>query len=236
MMYAGSIPLASATLRVVAEEIQRRPPAAVTVETVARAFADGCATAFGVMAERAILRPLGLGRASLVAPSPAIDEQLRADLIQAVQDYEPANEELAVIVVGYDPDGSPHLWRVDNRSPTNCDIEGFAAIGSGGDEAEETFRIARYSRMRATMEETVLLTYTAKRRAEADNYVGPAMNVFLRDPQSKRWAALPSKSVRGLDALRASARRAERRAWRKAVQGVRAALMQQATTRSGRRG
>lgn len=135
LMYAGTIPFASAAIGAVAVEMQQYRPQTITVELLANSFANYCARAFGIMAERALLISIGTDRATLLAPDCSVPQQLRDDLLLKVQEYHPPETDLSVLVVGRDPDERPCLWRVVNTVADSCNLEGFAAIGTGADEA-----------------------------------------------------------------------------------------------------
>lgn len=219
-MYAGTIPLASAVLRHAAAVVTGMPRDKATVENAAHAVASVVKSYFGLEGEKRFVIPLQHTVARLMAPDSPVDAALRDSLIAKVQNYKPPKAMLCVLVVGYDPDGTPSLWQVVNTDAQSKDIEGYAAIGWGFSLADETFQVQKFSRMHTTPERTILTTFVAKRRAEAAPSVGRAINMFFREPTTRKWARVQAAKIRELDKLHGAMRRAESAAWTTAVRGA----------------
>ncbi len=117
---------------------------------------------------RSVLEPLNLTLDSFMQLQPT----MRPALYQQIMDEMAAlRPDIAVIVAGVDLTGG-HIYTVNTFGVIGCqDASGFAAIGSGGRLAASQFMAARHARSKP-FAETQLLTYIAKRRAEAAPGVG----------------------------------------------------------------
>lgn len=133
----------------------------------------------GERAERAILTPLGLTRASLV--SSKVSNDRARDLVGMITTYAlPDDCGLSVILAGHDAEGA-HVWSVYNEIPYCHDVEGFAAVGSGADHADSQLRFAGYTR-KAIPAEALIMAFLAKRRAEIAPGVGRITDMSILAP------------------------------------------------------
>jgi hypothetical protein len=99
---------------------------------------------------------------------------------------------IATIICGIDMTG-PHIFTVSNEYSTcrvNCnDSVGFASVGSGSRHAESQFMLASHSRS-SPLPETLLLTYSSKKRSEIAPGVGKGTDMFVIGPQLGSFAML----------------------------------------------
>jgi hypothetical protein len=88
---------------------------------------------------------------------------------------------VSAIVSGVDPTGA-HLWVVGKPfrgvEATCHDGSGFASIGIGRWHSQSQFMFAKHTRDKS-FPETLLLTYSAKRRAEVAPGVGEGTDMFI---------------------------------------------------------
>jgi hypothetical protein len=85
-----------------------------------------------------------------------------------------------VTAEGIDHSG-PHIYVVRNSDVSCQDPVGFAAIGAGHWHAESQFMFAGHVRLRP-FPETLLLVYSAKKRAEVAPGVGAETDMFMIGP------------------------------------------------------
>jgi hypothetical protein len=112
----------------------------------------------------------------------------------------PPVDDIQALIVGHDPDGTAHIWSVTNGDPSCHDIEGFAAIGIGTDYADSQLRFSGYTRNREP-QESVILTYFAKKRAEVAPDVGHATDMFNREGVNRSWGAIPTEWMDEFDKI-----------------------------------
>jgi hypothetical protein len=191
--------------------VARRSPEEITVEQVAHTAAACVARVFGTIAETRLLVPLQHTRASLLREGCPVADTERLRLLDQVQNFEPGDaESVSLLFTGYDPDGFPHIYRVNNLAVTDHTIEGYATIGSGSILAEEILHRHGYARQHTTHWQALLLTYLAKIEAEDDLWVGSKSNFFGRERVGRHWAPIPSKLVRAVDRSYRKLKREER--------------------------
>src|SRR3989442_8365671 len=89
-------------------------------------------------------------------------------------------ESVTAIICGVDLEGT-HIMVVRGSHIEDRDAVGFAAIGIGDWHANSQFMFEKHTYFRS-FTETLLLTYTAKRRAEVAPGVGLATDMFTVGP------------------------------------------------------
>jgi hypothetical protein len=87
---------------------------------------------------------------------------------------------IEAIITGVDSLGA-HIFTVDNKGVSMRDAVGFAAIGAGYWHANSAMMFAEHTR-RKPMPDTLLLTYSAKRRAEVAPGVGIGTDMLMIGP------------------------------------------------------
>ena len=112
------------------------------------------------------------GTLQLMAPD--FIKSLTRDMIQYPM------PDVSILITGLDPQGA-HIFVVDDGSPHCLDKVGFAAVGIGARHAESQFMLAGHSGL-SQIPETLLLVFTAKRRAEVAPGVGRATDMILIGP------------------------------------------------------
>lgn len=158
----------------------------VSVEIAAEIFAEEFARYRWQKNERAFLAPIGLNTAALLEPA-RVDTKLAETLVSRMSN---TNLDDEVIVAGVNADNSKHIYLIcDPGKAILMDTPGWVAIGSGRSHVDSEFTVEKYSRF-WPFEQALLLTYTAKKRAESAPGVGADTDLsvvmdnefdFLRD-------------------------------------------------------
>lgn len=133
------------------------------------------------LAERHILYPLGLSKDSWISQqqqlSPILVDELKSRL------YAFSGPDIQALVIGVDDTGG-HIYEI-NRGDVSCkDYPGFACIGSGWYHASSEFAFASHSRF-ATLAQTLLRVYMAKKKAEFAPGIGPYTDMFFIEPDAQ---------------------------------------------------
>jgi hypothetical protein len=129
-------------------------------------------------AEYSILMPLGLTTDSFVARQDEMQEDFLRKVGDKLLGYE--LDELEVIICGLDSEGA-HIYLIDNGKVSCHDDIAFAAIGAGGRHAASQFMFAGHTRLNSVAT-TMMLVYSAKKRAEVAPGVGEITDMFSLGP------------------------------------------------------
>jgi hypothetical protein len=151
----------------------------LTVRQVTEWYADHWGEIRRERAERALLKPLGLTHIDFLDRQASLDPKLVQDLANAVLQF--AVPDCCCILAGVDPSGA-HLFQVENGVLTQRDAIGFAYSGTGGRHAATQLMLAQHSPL-SPLPETLMLVYSAKRRAEVAPGVGQETDLWLIGPQ-----------------------------------------------------
>jgi 20S proteasome alpha/beta subunit len=127
------------------------------------------------MSERLYLLPFGLDSETFIRKQQQLAPHWMDNISDKILNLEIST---STIVAGLDAQGS-HVYTVDSRGRPKCDdYTGFSAIGYGEWHASSQFMFANHSSA-DHMAKTILLTYTAKKRAEVAPGVGSNTDVFV---------------------------------------------------------
>jgi len=159
----------------VRERIRTDPTNWWLVRDVADLYRKYCIEARLKRAETAILSPLGLTHETYLARQGELSDTFVRQLATELINYEAPR--VAAIIAGIDPTGV-HLYVAQNSEITCHDGVGFAAIGAGYWHADSQMMFAGHTRQRA-FPETLLLAYSAKKRAEVAPCVGVGTDMFF---------------------------------------------------------
>ena len=183
VMVAGDSAMQVEILYKVREVVQARVIAEPTnwwnVEDVAKLYSRFYGEARRARAERALLSPLGLNWESWIAHQQQLAPQLVTQLATELINFEAPK--VSTIIAGVDVSGA-HIFVVHGSDVTCQDSVGFAAIGIGNWHADSQLMFAGHTRTRP-FPRTLLLAYSAKKRAEVAPGVGPETDMFLVGPQ-----------------------------------------------------
>jgi len=149
------------------EQINEHPEVWLSVKRTADKFNESLIAARRKAARDAILAPLNMDYADLSSPNVSAD--LATQLSKEIYQFQfPSIEAL---VIGLDTLGA-HVYLVDGVKGVCChDWQGFAAIGYGAWHANSQMMFAGHTKHRG-LAETVMLVYSAKKRAEVAPGVG----------------------------------------------------------------
>jgi hypothetical protein len=146
-----------------------------SVQEVARLYARQFVKLRRKRAEETYLAPLGLNSRSFLVRQQQMEPSQVALLTQAILE---ARLDVDAIVAGTDDTGS-HIYRIgDPGQVMCCDRLGFCAIGSGWRQFETQFMLSGYCRDNSLLD-SLLLTYSAKKKAEVAPGVGPATDMVM---------------------------------------------------------
>lgn len=166
-------------------------------------------------AERAFLAPFGLTMDAFIGRQGDMSPEWVKQVGYEIINYNPGNVE--AIVAGVDEMGA-HIWVVENEMVSCHDNEGYAAVGIGRAHAKSQFMFSGHTR-RNYLPETLLLTYTAKKRAEAAPGVGTATDMFIVGPTRGTFDYLHEGVLAKLEAIYKTVRRKEKNIVKKAEEG-----------------
>ncbi len=150
-------------------------------------------------AEVAILRPLGLDRASFLQNQKIMDAQLVSSISSDLINFQiPDVEAIFAGVDNHFRAPGAHIYSVLNEYISCDDIIGFRAIGSGARHAESALMLAGHS-WNTDFPATVLLTYSAKKRSEIAPGVGVDTDMFIIGPQLGSFTRIAPPTMQKLD-------------------------------------
>ena len=172
VMIAGNSPMQEEILqnvqRDVAAKIEAEPGKWLEVRDVAEFYRSRCNEARHKRAENAILAPIGLTRETFITQQALLNADLISKVATELINFRPPDVE--AIIAGIDGFG-PHIYVARNSDITCQDGVGFAAIGAGYWHANSQLMFAGHTKDQP-LPETLLLVYSAKRRAEVAPGVG----------------------------------------------------------------
>lgn len=192
--------------------MRAEPNSWVSVKSVASLYCQKFREMRRQKAEEEILYPLGLDLQTYLYNQGSLGADLVNRLSTQLIEYEfPAYPNvLETIFLGIDTDGPlsakaeklsyPHIYVTTNDKLTWHTTIGFAAIGIGRLHAESQLTYSGHSPMRS-FSETVLLTYAAKRRAEAAPGVGKSTDFLIIGPKPGTVMKVDDKHVQELDKI-----------------------------------
>ena len=129
-------------------------------------------------AERIFLFPLGLDNNMFISKQKEMDSSLVRQITTELINYE--TPRISTIFAGIDNSGA-HIYVADNETLNCLDLVGFAAIGVGSWHASSQMMFAGHTKFKA-FPETLLLVYSAKKRAEVAPGVGESTDMFIVGP------------------------------------------------------
>lgn len=179
LMVAGDMFIQAEIVAKIREKIDaalqaQETPQWLKVKDVAAMYVDSWYEIKAQRGENEFLRPLGLNFETFVARqkelSPDLVNSLSTELIGKAL---PGTE---AIVTGIDTSGG-HIYSIQN-GVLNChDAAGFASVGAGWYHASSHLMFSKHGKA-ANLARSLLLTYTAKKRAEVAPGVGPDTDMF----------------------------------------------------------
>ena len=218
IMLAGDSALQSEILQKVRldvyERIQHDPQNWWAVEDVAALYSRFYSEAKLKRSEAAILNPLGLNRGTFIERQQQMAASLVSQLAQQMINFEIPKVE--AIITGIDSTGA-HIYVVEDGDASCADSVGFASIGAGRWHANTQFMFAGHTRS-SLGPRTLLLVFSAKRRAEVAPGVGEGTDMFMV-PYLGRYTPIGTHVLKELDKAYKGNQRGINRSSRKAEKG-----------------
>ncbi|SFS16516.1 hypothetical protein SAMN05421771_2926 [Granulicella pectinivorans] len=181
IMVAGDLTVQADILHSVIEHKNRQlneyPDEWLSVKLVADWFYEDLAAITRQRAAKMILHPLNLDFDKLVLAG--IDSELANQLAKELLDFRIAP--IQAIVMGIDASGA-HIYEVSNEGVVCQDWTGFASIGAGAWHANSQLMFGEHVKHKE-MAETLMLVYTAKKRAEVAPGVGEKTDMIVIGPE-----------------------------------------------------
>lgn len=183
IMIAGDSALQLEILLRVRQDVNRRVEAEPqnwwTVVDITELYRKYYNAAKLLRSEQAVLAPLGLTHETFIQKQREMEPSLVKSLATELINFE--TPVVQTIFAGADPTGT-HLYVAHNGEITCHDGVGFAAIGAGYWHADSQLMFAGHTRTKP-FPETLLLVYSAKKRAEVAPGVGEATDMFALGPR-----------------------------------------------------
>lgn len=164
---------------VIQQRITAQPDSWWKVKDIADMYSRAYLQASLRRAENTYLAPLGLDKRSFMEQQRIMSPEMANQLTAQLQEFVCPNS-IEAIFCGVDLVGT-HIFVVKNADVKCLDAPGFAAIGTGDAHALSQFMFAKHTRARG-FAETLLLVYSAKKRAEVAPGVGTATDMFTIGP------------------------------------------------------
>lgn len=182
-MVAGDSILQTEIIRLLLPEIGRRitanPAEWLNVRDAAILYTNYYNEIRQRRVETNILAPLFLDRQIFISRQQEMLPEFVREIGATLLSFE--MPEIWTIIAGVDTSG-PHIYVIRNADIYCYDAIGFAAIGIGQGHANSQFMLARHTTIRP-LPQTLLLTYTAKKRAEVAPGVGTDTDMNMVGPQ-----------------------------------------------------
>ena len=169
-------------------------------------------------AENAVLAPLGLTNGTFIQKQQRMAVSLVNKLASEIVNFE--MPDIEAIIAGIDRTGT-HIYIAKGPNLTCRDVAGFATIGIGSWHADSQFMFANHSRNKQGPE-TVLLAFSAKKRAEVAPGVGKQTDMWGMGPQLGSLYVFPSQTVSDIQKIYEESQKNAARASKKAEEKVNA--------------
>ena len=179
MMLAGDTALftevALRVFPVVGERIRKEPKHWWSVNDVAELYVQHLKAARLKRSDTAILAPLGLDHNSFIKRQQEMLPELATRIANQVQAFDPGS--VQAIIAGVDPTGA-HIYVATDAELDCHDHVGFASVGVGAWHANSQLMFGEHAKS-DPLPATLLLVYSAKKRAEVAPGVGRNTDMFL---------------------------------------------------------
>jgi hypothetical protein len=160
-----------------------------------------------------LLGPFGLDTHTVISRQSEMSEYFIRNISNQIADFQ--MPDAALIVAGVD-DSGVHVYRLYGADCDSADSVGFACIGSGARHAQTQFMAAGHHRQQPFID-TLMLSFVAKKRAEAAPGVGKQTDMFVTGPQLGSLAYLPPLlEMKKLEAYYKGLQQGESRAFQRA--------------------
>ena len=167
--------------------LKLEPDKWVDVKDAAGSYLEAYNKAKSARVEKQILIPLGLNSDTFISRQSEMHADFILDTTRRIHRCEDEFKDVhgvETIVTGIDNSGA-HIYEVCKSTGGDhvrcCDSVGFAAVGIGRRHAESQFMMAGHN-PHSHRDETLLLTYMAKKRSEVAPGVGRGTDMFVIGP------------------------------------------------------
>jgi hypothetical protein len=179
------------------ERVRAEPTNWLPVEEVALMYVHQYASVRRQRAENKILTPLGLDSMSFINNQQRMSAQLVDKLAAELLNFDVSAT--ATIFAGVDPTGA-HIYTLQNGTLSCDDVVGFSAIGAGALHADSQMMFGSHAKW-SNFADTLLLTYSAKKRSEVAPGVGAATDMFYIGPQVGSYVEIGDHVLSRLDKI-----------------------------------
>jgi hypothetical protein len=225
-LIAGDSTIQGEILKQVHKEIvdwlHAEPGKIVSVKAAASLYCKKYREVLRSEAEREILHPLDLDMKSFLAKQSTMAVDVVLKIRDQLMAYDfPTDSILDTIFIGVDNDGPtgkegevliyPQLYVTMRDRLSWLNTVGFAAIGIGKSHAESQFMVSGHWPLKP-FEDTLLLTYAAKKRAEVAPGVGKFTDIIVLGPPANSIVKVEDKHVLEIDKIYQKSRRSATRA------------------------
>jgi hypothetical protein len=189
--------------------ITKDPKTWVKVRDVASLYCKRYRELLRERAEAKLLNPIGLTIPSFLASQTKQSPDVVANIVSQLTDFD-FNSIQETIFIGKDQDGPtddkggkliyPQLYATYGDKLSYLSSVGFAAIGVGKSHAESQLMFSGHSPWKS-FEETLLVTYLAKKRAEVAPGVGKKTDVVIIGPNLGENENVSAELIESLDRI-----------------------------------
>lgn len=204
----------------VSQRIIEQPDNWWTVKEIASLYVSHYNAVRVRKAENFLLAPLGLTHDLFINRQGEMASHFVSDLASDLTRFE--LPPVSAIFAGADPSGS-HIWLASKAASgieISCqDTSGFVSIGMGVWHSQSQFMLAGHTRFK-TFPDALLLTYSAKRRAEVAPGVGAGTDMFVIYGLGSATSSIAEYVIRDIEKIYRAAKRREVASTRRAGESI----------------
>ncbi|GAO98199.1 proteasome subunit [Caedimonas varicaedens] len=164
-----------------------------------------------------ILSPYGLTTETFLEKQHTLSKDFITDISWKMSNYT-ISSPVSALVAGIDSRGTHIYTIVDNDVRCSSSL-GFSAIGEGWSHAHSQFVLAKHD-SESSLEDSILLTYLAKKRSEVAPSVGQETDFWLIDPHRKNSSSIRDDLKKALELEYIKMTKGEQKAFSSAKSGV----------------
>ena len=211
IMTAGDSAMQAEIIQDVASDVNRRiaaePDNWWLVRDVAGLYSNYYNRVRLKKAENDVLVPLGLNADTYISRQSEMSDTFIRQVASELYSFDAPH--VAAIITGLDPTGA-HIYVAHDANLSCVDNVAFASVGIGSGHASSQFMFAAHTKRRP-LPETLLLTYSAKKRAEVAPGVGEATDMFIIGPRLGTSISVPTFLLELLEETYQEAREEQRK-------------------------
>lgn len=181
----------------IASHIAANPSKWIDLRTVAEVYVQFYNKRRMREVQNRILVPLGLDLNTFISRQNEMNSTFISQVATELYGYRIPDVE--AIITGLDTTGA-HIYVVSNGNITCNDTVGFASIGIGSGHANSQFMFAGHTGKKP-YPDTLLLAYSAKKRAEVAPGVGEATDMFFIGTGLGTFTRMPPSSLGNLNGI-----------------------------------